>query len=145
MASNRKIMGGTVDKEMEPIIKKAKKQGMKCLGWAHSEELKSSGSIHTEAVPDWIEVPERFAMSGSRGEYSKINGDNCVYWLISNGANTALVYRQLKSNYYTTTSEEGTCPNCQSYVKRYESDEYLTCHRCGWQYNPLKERIKNIF
>lgn len=145
MTPNRKVMGGTVPKEMEPTIKEAEKRGMERLGWTHIEEWKNPDPSYTENVPDWIEVPERFQLSGSRGEYSKINGDSWVYWLISNGAGKALVYRQLKSDYYTTTSEDGTCPNCQSYIKRYEDDDYLTCHRCGWQYKPLKERIKNVF
>ncbi len=142
--SPRKVMGGTVPKEMEPTIKKAEKRGMECLGWTNIGEEKNSDSTHPKDIPDWINIPDRFSLSGSRGEYSKINGDSWVYWLISNGTGRALVYRQLKSDYYTTTSEEGTCPNCQSYIKRYEGDKYLTCHRCGWKYKPLKERLKNL-
>lgn len=40
--------------------------------------------------------------------------------------------RQLNSDYYDTTRNEGTCPNCQSYVRRFEDDRFLTCHRSGW-------------
>ena len=40
--------------------------------------------------------------------------------------------RQLKSDYYDTTRNKGTCPNYQSYVRRFEDDRFLTCHRCGW-------------
>lgn len=141
----RKVMGGTVPKEMSPTIKEAEKRGMERLGWTNIENQKEPDSSYTEDVPDWIKTPDRFGLSGSRGEYSKIDGENWVYWLISNGAGKALVYRQLKSDYYTTTTDEGTCPNCQSYIKRYEDDDYLTCHRCGWQYKTIKERIKNVF
>ncbi|WP_162991583.1 Rcat domain-containing protein [Halostella salina] len=141
--SPRKVLGGAVPQEMEPTIKEAEKKGMERLGWAQSNDWKDS--VHTDDVPDWIEVPNRFGLSGSRGEYSKIDGDSWVYWLISNGGSRALVYRQLKSDYYETTPKKGTCPNCQSYIKRYDGDDYLTCHRCGWQYKPLKERIKNLF
>lgn len=143
--SPRKVLGGTVPEEMEATINKAEKRGMERLGWTYIEEGKNPDPSHTEDVPDWINIPDRFSLSGSRGEYSKINGDNWVYWLISNGTGKALVYRQVKSEYYTTTPEKGTCPNCQSYIKRYEDDDYLTCHRCGWQYKTLKERLKNIF
>jgi uncharacterized C2H2 Zn-finger protein len=24
-----------------------------------------------------------------------------------------------------------------------DGDDYLTCHRCGWQYKPFSERLKN--
>ncbi|AQL42283.1 hypothetical protein BV210_05950 [Halorientalis sp. IM1011] len=143
--SPSEVMGGTVPKEMDGTIEEAESRGMECLGWTHMEDWKDPEPEYTEDVPAWIEVPERFSLSGSRGEYSKIDGDNCVYWLISNGSGKALVYRALKSDYYETTTEEGTCPNCQSYVKRQEGDDYLTCHRCGWQYKPLSERAKNLF
>lgn len=53
-------------------------------------------------------------------------------------------YRQLKSQYFTTDHESGTCPHCQAYVRRYEGDDYLTCHRCGWQYKPISARLKNL-
>lgn len=41
-------------------------------------------------------------------------------------------YRQLKSDFYDTSRNEGTCPNCQAYVRRLNGDRFLTCRRCGW-------------
>ena len=96
-------------------------------------------------APNWIRVPNEFKMKGSAGQYLDFTGETYVYRLVSLTSGHAAVYRQLKSDYYETTSEEGTCPNCQSYVKRFEDDDYLTCHRCGWQYKPLTARIKNLF
>jgi len=142
---NRTVMGGTVPPEMEPSIAEAEDRGMEQLGWTHIEEWKDPKPAYTEDVPDWIELPDDFDLSGSRGEYIEITGDSYVYMCISNGASKALVYRQLKSEFYDTSAKEGTCPNCQSYIKRYDEDDYLTCHRCGWQYRPMKERIKNLF
>jgi len=142
--TSHKVLGETVPEEMEPTIREAEDRGMERVGWTYIEGSKNPDHRYTEDVPDWIKVPNRFELSASRGEYSKIDGNSWVYWLISNGAGKALVYRQLKSDYYTTTPEEGICPNCQSYIKRYEDDKYLTCHRCGWRYKPLKERIKNL-
>lgn len=113
--------------------KEARKQGMECLGHTSDED-----------TPDWIQVPDRFRLSGSEGEYTTFDGNNYVYKLISDGGGGAIVYRQLESDYYKTTSREGTCPNCQAYVRRYEEDDYLTCHRCGWQYKPLTARILNL-
>lgn len=76
------------------------------------------------------------------------HGDTFVYkveFTHKNHGHHKKYYRQLKSDYFETTSEEGTCPNCQAYVRRMDGDDYLTCHRCGWQYKPLTEQIKNIF
>lgn len=113
---------------------------------AESEGMTRLGHTTEESTPDWIRVPDRFRQSGSEGEYTTFNGDNNVYKLISDGGGGAIVYRQLKSKYYETTKEKGTCPNCQSYVKRLDGDEYLTCHRCGWQYKPsIVERASNVF
>lgn len=134
-----------VPPEVQETIREAEKRGMERLGWTYIEDWKDPDPDHNEEVPKWIEVPDRFGLSGSRGEYIEITGDTFVYWAISNGTGKALVYRQLKSDYYETTSEEGTCPNCQEYVRRMDGDDYLTCHRCGWQYKPLTEQIRNLF
>lgn len=139
--TTRTLMNGAITREMEPVIEKAEKDGMELLGWA-CDDYRSNES---EDVPSWIELPDNWSLSGSRGEYTTINGDTFVYLLISNGSSAALVYRQLKSDYYETTPEEGTCPNCQAYVKRMDGDNYLTCHRCGWQYKSLRERVRNLF
>ncbi|WP_218055035.1 hypothetical protein, partial [Haloparvum sedimenti] len=73
-------------------------------------------------------------------------GDNYVYLAVSSVHGRDIhVFSQQKSEYYETTSEEGVCSNCQAYVRRYDEDDYLTCHRCGWQYKPLKERLRNLF
>jgi ribosomal protein L37AE/L43A len=79
------------------------------------------------------------------GEYRIYYGDTFVYkvkFTRSNNGHHKEYHRQLKSDHFETTSEEGTCPNCQAYVRRMDGDDYLTCHRCGWQYNSLAERIK---
>jgi ribosomal protein L37AE/L43A len=128
--TTRTVMNGAVTREMEPIIEQAEKDGMELLGWA-CDDYRSNNS---EDVPSWIELPDEWGLSGSRGEYITITGNTYVYLAISNGSSAALVYRQLKSEYYETTNDEGTCPNCQKYVRRMEGDDILTCHRCGWQY-----------
>ena len=72
------------------------------------------------------------------------HGDTYVYkveFTNKNHGHHFLYYRQLKSDYFETTTEEGTCPNCQAYIKRYDDDLYLTCHRCGWQYKSWFERL----
>lgn len=125
---------GALEKKRKRAEKEAEKKGMEYVGRAPGGD-----------APDWIRLPDRFKLSGSRGEYTNINGDNFVYRLISDGGGGATVYRQLKSEYYDTTSDKATCPNCQEYVRRFEDDDYLTCPRCGWQYKPLKERFANLF
>lgn len=97
--------------------------------------------------PDWVlsAAPDELFKPAKGGfKYDTFVGDRFVYKVTSpmHGGKPH-VFRKLKSDYFETTPEEGTCPNCQSYVKRYDDDDYLTCHRCGWQYKPLRERVKN--
>lgn len=138
--TTRTLMGGAVTREMEPVIKEAERDGMELLGWA-SDDWRPHES---EEVPSWIEIPDHWTLSGSRGEHTTASGNYYVYLLISNGSGAALVYRQKKSRYYETTPQKGTCPNCQAYVRRMEGDDYLTCHRCGWQYKPVTEMVRNL-
>ncbi|SEK52914.1 hypothetical protein SAMN04488691_101664 [Haloferax larsenii] len=62
------------------------------------------------------------------GDYLTVKGDTYVY-KIEFPENYS---RQLKSDYYDTGRNKGTCPNCQAYVRRLDGDRFLTCHRCGW-------------
>jgi hypothetical protein len=81
------------------------------------------------------------------GSHRIYHGDTYVYKVefgLKNHGHDHGYYRQLKSDYFETTSEEGTCPNCQAYVRRMDGDTYLTCHRCGWQYKSLRKRLKAI-
>lgn len=71
--SNRKLMGGTIPPEMRPTIKKAEDKGMEQLGWTFIEQWMNPEEDYSEDVPDWLEVPERFGLSGSRGEYITVN------------------------------------------------------------------------
>ena len=102
-------------------------------------------------VPNWLRKKATKTRNGDPhivGQDEIVHGDTFIYKIkygFGNHGHDYRYYRQLKSEYFETTNEEGTCPNCQSYIKRYEEDDYLTCHRCGWQYKPLKERIKNVF
>jgi len=115
------------------------------------EPQESEGWEHLigEERPDWVidSVPDSIRKNvGTKYKYDHYHGDTFVYKAVSSvHGNGVHVFRQLKSKYHETTPQEGTCPNCQSYVKRYEDDDYLTCHRCGWQYKPLGERLKNLF
>lgn len=97
----------------------------------------------------WVrsQVPESLKLHvGQEFKYKHYHGDTYVYKVTSTVHGKGVhVFRKLKSDYHETTPEQGTCPNCQSYVKRYDDDDYLTCHRCGWQYKPLRERLKNLF
>ncbi|OYR84689.1 hypothetical protein DJ71_08595 [Halorubrum sp. E3] len=100
--------------------------------------------------PDWIvESATADGVDRSAGfdaDREVYQGDNYVYLAVSSVHGRDIhVFSQQKSEYYETTSEEGVCPNCQEYVRRYDDDDYLTCHRCGWQYKPLKERLRNLF
>jgi rubredoxin len=133
-------MNGAITEEMEPVIAEAEQNGMELLGWA-CDNYRSNESGN---VPGWIDLPEDWSLSGSRGEHTTITGDTYVYLLISNGSSAALVYRQLKSEHYETNPQNGVCPNCEAYVKRMDGDDYLTCHRCGWEYKPIIERIRNV-
>lgn len=84
--------------------------------------------------------------AGFKPRKETYHGDNYVYLAVSSVHGRHIhVFSQKKSEYHETTSKKGTCPNCQQYVRRYDDDEYLTCHRCGWQYKPLSERLRNIF
>lgn len=133
----------TVPREMRFTVREAEKRGMERVGWTHAgrQEIPKGGG----RIPDQVTVPESFDSSASRGEYVTTTGEEFVYMLISSGSGPALVYRQLKSDYYETTPEAGTCPNCQSHVERRERDDYLTCEECGWQYKSLMERLRNLF
>lgn len=107
--------------------------------------------------PDWVaKVAAQKRLALARDELDEpllgtsriFYGDTYVYkvdFLYKNHGRARKYHRQLKSDYFDTTSEEGTCPNCQAYVRRFDGDEYLTCHRCGWQYKPISERFKNLF
>jgi len=112
----------------------------------------SWNKIENEEIPNWVkQAIEDMPKGRTAGtpEFEEIlHGDTFVYKVVMNENNEYLkhsVYKQLKSDYFDTNPQEGTCPNCQKYVKRYKDDNYLTCHRCGWQYKPLTERIKNLF
>lgn len=73
------------------------------------------------------------------------HGDNYVYLAVSSAHGREVhIFSKKQSEHFETTPEKGTCPNCQEYVRRYEDDDYLTCHRCGWQYKPLSERLSNL-
>ena len=61
-----------------------------------------------------------------------VHGNTYVYKIKFDNTSRASTYRKLKSDYHRTTRNEGTCPNCQAYVKRFDGDKFLTCHRCGW-------------
>ena len=63
-----------------------------------------------------------------KGDYLIVKGDTYIYKITFIDG----YYRQLKSDYYETSRNEGTCPNCQAYVRRLNGDRFLTCHRCGW-------------
>jgi hypothetical protein len=117
-------------KAMQDTAEQFEQDGMEFVGYAPDGD-----------APDWIQVPR----DAPPGNYSKINGDNYVYILVLNGLGKAKVYRQLKSEYYTTNSQSGTCPNCQKYVRRFDEDDYLTCHRCGWKYKTFSDRLKALF
>lgn len=100
--------------------------------------------------PDWVVTAAKSdgvdESVGMEAYTKKYYGRNYVYLAVSSVHGLRVhVFSQKKSEYYETTSDGGTCPNCQEYVRRYEDDDYLTCHRCGWQYKPLSERIRNLF
>lgn len=112
--------------------------------------IEEEGWHYFEDAPKWVISSAKSdkidAGAGFKARRKKYHGDNYVYLAVSSVHGRRVhVFSQRKSEYYETTTEEGYCPNCESYVKRYDEDEYLTCHRCGWQYKPLAERLKNIF
>jgi len=123
-----------IEKQIEKAESQAKRDGMEKVG-----------TIPNGDGPEWIRLPDEFDLKGSAGKWFDVTGNTFVYRAISQGGGYAIVYRQLKSEYYETTPEEGTCPECQSYVRRYDSDEYLTCHRCGWQYKRPGHQINGLF
>jgi len=100
--------------------------------------------------PEWIvktASKEREKNPDVVGKYQIHRGDTYVYKIeygFGNHGHDYTFYRQLKSENFETTRNEGTCPNCQAYVRRMEGDDYLTCHRCGWQYKPITERLRNL-
>jgi hypothetical protein len=79
--------------------------------------------------PDWMNLPDPSGMQIR--EYTIAHGDTFVYKAVSDSIEF-VVFRKPKSDYHTTTADEGTCPNCQAYVRRLDGDRFLTCHRCGW-------------
>lgn len=109
-----------------------------------------------EKPPDWlVDAAKEDRAKAAEGAFEEplignsrtYEGDTYVYkvdFTRQNHGHQFRYHRQLKSEYFETTRDEGTCPNCQSYIDRYDGDDYLTCHRCGWQYKPLTERIRNI-
>lgn len=111
------------------------------MAWERIENSESPKWVRKAAVETRKENPNIV------GKDKVVHGDSYVYKIEfrhGNHGHEYIYHRQLKSDYFETTPERGTCPNCQSYIRRYEEDDYLTCHRCGWQYKPLKERLKNI-
>jgi DNA-directed RNA polymerase subunit RPC12/RpoP len=114
------------------------------------EAVEGDGWVHFPDPPEWIidaaksdNIPS--STIGFEAAQKKYHGDNYVYLAVSSvHGNHLHVFSQKKSEYFETTSEEGTCPNCEKYIKRYEEDDYLTCHRCGWQHKPIKERLTNL-
>jgi rubredoxin len=105
------------------------------MAWEEIKREKLPGWVQNKAVNMVMEDPKL------QGRAITITGDDYVY-KVSFGikhANTKdQYYRQLKSDYFETTPAEGTCPNCQKYIRRYSDDDHLTCHRCGWEYTPTK-------
>lgn len=113
------------------------------------DAIENEGWDHYPDPPQWVVDKARAdgiaTGSGFDGPQNHYHGDNYVYLAASSVHGRDLhVFSQLKSEYHETTSEEGTCPNCQAYVRRYDDDDYLTCHRCGWQYKPLTERLRKL-
>lgn len=114
------------------------------------EAIEDEGWNHYSDPPEWVlEKANKDGIDGGAGfdgPQKRYRGDNYVYLAVSSVHGCHVhVFSQLKSEYYETTPGEGTCPNCQEYVRRYDDDDYLTCHRCGWQYRPLRERLRNLF
>jgi hypothetical protein len=98
----------------------------------------TKGWEQLERPPGWLEGKGREIRQNRTDFLDKdftFFGDTYVYRLRIGPGNHGHDFnwsRQLKSDYYNTTRNEGTCPNCQSYVRRYSEDRFLTCHRCGW-------------
>jgi hypothetical protein len=96
----------------------------------------SDGWEHLDDPPGWVVRAAKnqdLDRQAGFGVYDTFHGDTFVYRVESTVHGVGLhVYRKLKSDYFDTTKDEGTCPNCQAYVKRYDDDRFLTCRRCGW-------------
>lgn len=123
------------NEEIEAVIEPIERQG-----WEH---------LDREERPEWVikETPADIRLhTGERYDYDIIHGDEHVFKVASSvHGNDVHVFRKLKSEYFDTDSEEGTCPNCQSYIRRRPDDRYLTCPNCGWQYKPLSDQVKSPF
>jgi Zn finger protein HypA/HybF involved in hydrogenase expression len=93
--------------------------------------------------PEWIDAPDEIRNNGGlEYKYTHYYGDTFVYRVVSMATKVGVhIFRKPKAEYFTTTPKEGTCPNCQKYVKRYDGDDHLTCHRCGWEYIPSKREL----
>lgn len=81
------------------------------------------------------------------GQEEVVYGDTFVYkieYSLGNHGHDYRYYQQLKSEYFETTNKEGTCPNCQEYVRRLENDNVLTCHRCGWEYSRARSWLERV-
>jgi hypothetical protein len=108
--------------------------------------------LQGEEIPDWISnaisnMPKGHAAGGMKSE-KILHGNTFVYKVKINTlekGKTIRVYRQLKSDYFPRSSEEATCPNCQKYVRKLEGDDVLTCHRCGWQFDPSPFSLASLF
>lgn len=100
------------------------------------ESTTSDGWEYLDDPPDWVVRAAKnqdLHREAGFGVYDIFHGNTFVYRAESTVHGIGLhVYRKLKSDYFETTKDEGTCPNCQAYVKRYDDDQFLTCHRCGW-------------
>lgn len=113
--------------------------------------VEKEGWSYYEDPDDWIVEAAKsdniHKSAGFKGPQNTYHGDNYVYLAVSSVHGGRIhVFSQLKSEYFETTPEEGTCPNCQEYVRRLEDDDVLTCHRCGWQYSSSGlGRIKDLF
>lgn len=106
------------------------------------EAIEEDGWNHFPEPPEWV-VNAAKSDGHTQNTY---HGKNYVYLAVSGvHGNHVHIFSQKKSEYFETTPEEGICPECQEYVSRYDNDAYLTCHRCGWQYKPVKERLRNLF
>lgn len=122
--------------------------------WEHEKELIASveddGWDHYPDAPDWVvEAAKSDNLHKGAGFNAKQNtywGDNYVYLAVSSvhGAQVH-VFSQLKSEYKPPDGERGHCPECQGYIKKYDEDDVLTCHRCGWEYSESDGLLGGLF
>lgn len=116
------------------------------------EAVEDEGWNHYESPPDWVTSAAEsdgipLATAGFKAARKTYHGDNYVYLAVSSvHGGSVHVFSQKKSEYFETTPEEGTCPNCQEYVRRLDGDDVLTCHRCGWEYKDesLTDRLSDL-